>query len=255
MDLAQQPEWKQLLVNVVKKEGLDPWDIDINLLTDKFMSELSELKTFDFRIPANAILASSILLRFKSDKWRVNPLVNDVFEPMFIPDKIIQPPVFPDLHPVFRETRRMVTLNELIDAIEDVMIKEKVKAGKSKKLKEDVPDVLIDLVKSNEVDFEKSINDVYDKIKSKMDTENLITLSQLISEKDINEFLNVFVPVLHLANKGMLNVWQEEVFGEIFIHLNDGLKTKSLNGKSLKNNGFKKFSLNKGVSNGSAKGS
>ena len=252
MSLAQQPEWKQLLLNVVRKEGLDPWDIDLNLLADKFMSELSELKVFDFRIPANAILASSILLRFKSDRWNVSPLVADVFEPMFIPDKIILPPFFPELQPVFRETHRKVTLNELIDAIEDVMVKEKVKSGKSKKLRDEVPDVLIDLVKSDEVDFEKRINGVYDKIKSNADNESLVTLSQLVPGKDVNDFLNVFVPVLHLANKGLLNVWQEEVFGEIFIHLINGANSKKkikINNKVLVKN---KLS---GVVNGSAKGS
>ncbi len=241
MELAQQPEWKQLLVGVVKKEGLDPWDIDINLLTDKFMAKLNELKSFDFRIPANAILASSILLRFKSDKWVVSPLHADVFQPMFIPDEIIQPPVFPDLQPVFRETHRRVTLEELIDAIEDVMVKEKVKSKQDRKLKEEVPEVLIDLVKSNEVDFEKRIDKVYEMVKGKVDKEKLVTLSQLVPRKDVNDFLNVFVPVLHLANKGLLNVWQEEVFGEIFIHLIENQK--------------KKEKLNMGVVRGRGKGS
>ena len=241
MDLAQQPEWKQILVNVVKKEELDPWNIDINLLTDKFMAKLDELKSFDFRIPANAILASSILLRFKSDRWSVSPIVTDVFEPMFIPDEIIQPPVFPELQPVFRETHRKVTLDELIEAIEDVMIKEKVKSKHDKKLKEEVPDVLIELVKSNEIDFEKRINKVYELVKKNVDKEKLVTLSELVQSKNVNKFLNIFVPVLYLANKGLLNVWQEEVFGEIFIHLIENKKNDT--------------KLNKGVVSGRGKGS
>ena len=241
MDLARQPEWKQLLFDVVKKEGLNPWDIDLNVLTDKFMAKLSELKTFDFRIPANAILASSILLRFKSDNWRITPLHVDSLEPMFIPDGIIQPPVFPELQPVFRETHRKVTLNELIDAIEDVMVKEKVKASKSKKVKPEVPRELIELVSSQDVDFEKKLFSVYDKVKLNVDSTGLTTLSQLVPGKDINVFLNVFVPVLHLANKGFLKLWQEEVFGEIFIQV--------IKGKE------REMKLNKGVVDGRAKGS
>ena len=57
MELAQQPEWKQILVDVVKKENIDPWDVNISIITDKFMIKLKEMKKFDFRIPANAILA------------------------------------------------------------------------------------------------------------------------------------------------------------------------------------------------------
>ncbi len=241
MSLAQQPEWKQLLFDVVRKEGLDPWNIDLNVLTDKFMSKLNEMKSFDFRIPANAILASSILLRFKSDRWKISPLHADSLQPMFIPDGIIQPPVFPELQPVFRETHRRVTLDELIDAIEDVMIKEKVKASKQSKVKKEVPRELIELVSSENIDFEKRLSVVFDKVKSSVDSSGLTTLSQLVPEKDVNEFLNTFVPMLHLANRGFLNLWQEEVFGEIFIQLN---KNKE-----------KEFKLNRGVVDGRAKGS
>ena len=219
MELAKQPEWKQMLVDVVKKEEMDPWDVDINLLTDKFMGKLNEMKKFDFRIPANAILASSILLRFKSDAWTVSPLIKDVFEPMYIPDELIQPPIFPNLQPVFRETTRKVSLDELINAIEDVMHKEKVKSTKKTKIKTEIPQALIDLVEEDEKDFEQMLDVVYSKIKKKVDDENLITMNELVEKKNVNEFVNHFVPVLHLANQRVLNVWQEEVFGEIFIHL------------------------------------
>lgn len=232
MELAQQPEWKQILVDVVKKEDIDPWDVNISVLTDKFMNKLNEMKKFDFRIPANAILASSILLRLKSDSWTVTPVIQDIFEPMYIPIELIHPPVFPNLQPVFRETQRKVTLDELINAIEDVMHKEKVKTNNPRgKIRTEIPQALIDLVEADEQDFEKRLDLVYEKIKAKKDKENLLTMSSLIDKKDANEFVNHFVPVLHLANKRILNVWQEEVFGEIFIHL---IETNGKNKEKIK---------------------
>ena len=238
MELAQQPEWKQILVDVVKKENIDPWDVNISIITDKFMIKLKEMKKFDFRIPANAILASSILLRLKSDSWVVSPILQDIYDdPVHIPDGLIHAPVFPNLQPVFRETQRKVTLDELINAIEDVMHKEKIKTTNPKgKIKTEIPQALIDLVESNEQDFEKRLDLVYEKIKLKKDKENLVTMSNLIETKEAGEFVNHFVPVLHLANKRILNVWQEEVFGEIFIHLieTNGKKRVKKNVKSKK---------------------
>ena len=171
MELAQQPEWKQILVDVVKKEDIDPWDVNISVLTDKFMSKLNEMKKFDFRIPANAILASSILLRLKSDSWTVTPVVQDIYdEPPHVPDGLIHAPIFPNLQPVFRETQRKVTLEELINAIEDVMHKEKVKTSNPRgKIRTEIPQALIDLVESDEQDFEKRLDLVYEKIKAKID--------------------------------------------------------------------------------------
>jgi chromatin segregation and condensation protein Rec8/ScpA/Scc1 (kleisin family) len=44
--------------------------------------------------------------------------------------------------------------------------------------------------------------------------------SQLINgTKDPLQIIQVFIPVLFLANKGKLTVWQEEFWKEIFISL------------------------------------
>ena len=88
-ELAQQPEWKVMLYDVIQKEKMDPWNVDITLLTEKFMENLRQMKQFNFRVPANAILASSILLRFKSDSWAIHALLDDNL--IYIPASINQP--------------------------------------------------------------------------------------------------------------------------------------------------------------------
>src|SRR3989338_1400050 len=74
VDLIDQPAWKTILIELVKSEKMDPWNIDIIELSGKYLQKISELGGTDLRIPANAILASAILLKFKSRILSIKPL-------------------------------------------------------------------------------------------------------------------------------------------------------------------------------------
>jgi len=216
--LASQPEWKEILFNIVKKEGMNPWDIDISLLTSRFVDYINSLKRMDFRIPANAVLASSILLRYQSDNWKLSE-EKEEYPLMFIPDWIIQEPVPLELEPITRVTKRKVTLEELINAIDDVMKKEK-KAVKKQQKKPVVPESILDLVKVDNDNFEKIEEEVFQRVVKTFDKSKMTLFSNVLKEKTPEEVISVLIPILHLAQKGKLIVWQEEVFGEIFIQLN-----------------------------------
>ncbi len=219
VELASQPEWKEMLFNIVKKEGMDPWDIDISLLTSKFVEHVNSLKRMDFRIPANAVLASSILLRYKSNNWKLSE-EREEYPLIFIPDEIIPEPVPIELEPVTRITKRKVTLEELINAIEDVMKKEKKAAQKHKPKKPEIPTSILKLVNVDEEDFERVEEEVLQRIMKTLDKTRMTVFSNILKSNTTEEVISTLVPVLHLAHKGKIVIWQEEVFGEIFIQLN-----------------------------------
>ncbi len=57
-----------ILLQLVQMGGkVDPWNIDIVDLTEKYIERLREMKELDLRISARAILAASILVRMKSE--------------------------------------------------------------------------------------------------------------------------------------------------------------------------------------------
>lgn len=215
MQLAANPDWKEMLIDVVHKERMDPWDIDISLLTSKFLENIRKLKEIDFRIPANAILAASILLRYKADSWVFVEPEPDIAQGVWIPDGLITEPVIPELTPIVRITKRKVSLDELIGAVEDVIKKEKKKATK-KSVMSTIPQSLIDIVENQE-DFGKLLNHVHEKIKANMDKERLVMFSSLLPERNVDEMIKHFVPLLHLANHKKVYMWQDEMFGEILI--------------------------------------
>lgn len=231
--LTQQPEWKEMLHNIVKNEKMNPWDVDIEGLSLKFMDRIKEMKKVDFRVPANAILACSILLRFKSDAWTLKEELG-ILEPIYIPDAIIAEPIFPTLEPMLRVTKRKVNLDELIDAIEDIIFKEKKQASEKRVVLNTIPQPLIDLMKQDGESFEKLLKDVKSRIESTADSDKMTTFSNLLRKRDADDVVENIVPVLHLANKSEIDMWQDKRFGEIFIqlHANGKAVVADNNGKA-----------------------
>jgi len=202
---------------VVKNQNLDPWDIDLSLISQKYLERVKELKKLNLRVSANVVLASSILLRYKSDSWVLTQ--QETIVPIMIPDEIYSEPIVPQLESMLRTTTRKVSLEELIAAMEDIMSKEKKKAERQNRLLERiVPDSLLEMAANSE-DFEKKLKDSLEEIKKNIDEENLVLFSDLLENRTSADIINCLIPVLHLANDGKIAVWQEKAFGEIFIHL------------------------------------
>src|SRR3989344_4053279 len=60
--------WQTIIYELVKTEQMDPWDIDISLLTQKYIEMLKSLKEHDFRVSGKVLLAAAILLKIKSTR-------------------------------------------------------------------------------------------------------------------------------------------------------------------------------------------
>src|SRR3989344_7059040 len=77
VDLIDQPAWKTILIELVKRERMDPWSIDIAALAGKYLQKINNLGGTDLRLPANAILASAILLKFKANVLRISEIEDE----------------------------------------------------------------------------------------------------------------------------------------------------------------------------------
>ena len=63
----ENPTWKDVLVGLINTEKIDPWNIDVSEITSKYLDVIMKMKNLDLHLPANLILAASILVRIKSD--------------------------------------------------------------------------------------------------------------------------------------------------------------------------------------------
>ena len=221
--IAENPEWKNIILNIVSKENLDPWNVDIKTLTGRYLEKIRDLEKLNLRVSANVILAASILVRYKADSWTAFNGKKETFP--WIPDSIIPEPFFPSLEPSFRSTTRRVTLDELIAAVEDIMHKEKTKAQRQAQKPQAPPEALLKIINNDLEPFETSLLRVFEQIKTSVDAENLTTFSTLAKQQPSSVVLSNFLALLHLANARKISVWQERVFSEVFILLEDATTT------------------------------
>jgi segregation and condensation protein A len=223
IDLVDKPSWKMLLTEIVEKEHLDPWDIDIAQLTHSYIEHINSARKLDFRVPANAVLVSAILLRFKSDAWELYPqaAVEEQLENQSEWEFILEGKRVPELNPSRRITRRKVTIEELIRAIDDVIEKEKRRAEK-RAVEHFVPEKLISIAFDTTENFQDLIDRTYDSVISSLDSQKLAMFSDLVKGKPKEDVIYALISLLHLATKRKLVVWQDEAFKEIFITLPEG---------------------------------
>jgi len=206
--------WKDILVELVHKNQLNPWDIDIIDIVGKYVEVVKGLKVMDLRIPANTILAASILLRLKSDMLELR---DEALEELTPEDGSGRPYVSVDPLSVRLRLppRRRITLPELISALEEVMKLREFKAARLASAATEFPLTL------SRVDVEADIEALFALLAQHADSSRMLTFSSLYSlSQKPDALLDVFIPLLFLANKSRIALIQEDFFGEIVIVLN-----------------------------------
>ena len=214
VNLVSEATWKDLLIELVRKNMLDPWNIDIIDIVDKYVSAVKAMKVLDLRVPANIILAASILLRMKSDMLHIDePPEEEIAE-----ERGAREEINPE-NLTFRlriPPKRRVTLNELISALDDAMkLKEYKETSKKESNNITIPMTI------NKFDIGAETRKLYKEIKSIVDKDNMITFSALHDHVKVDDvLLELFIPLLFLASKNKISLIQERFFSEIVVALN-----------------------------------
>ena len=232
---GRQPDWQTIIYDLINSEQLDPWDIDLVILTKRFFEKILELEEQDYYISSKVLLAAALLLRIKSDLLLSKHIrsIDDILfgkkeEKKYIMERIeINEDDLPLLIPKTPLPRsRRVTLMELMSALskaintESRRIKKEVAIKRAKKLSE------VDFPTFRKIDLKDRIKQFYAKI--------LTTIRKISNgeDKELNktcytnlvgiereEKLACFLPLLHLSNTKKLWLEQEKHLDEIYIFL------------------------------------
>src|SRR3989338_8648468 len=68
--------WQDILHQFVKEEQMDPWDVDLTKLTQKYIVAVKKMKEMDYFISGKVLLASAILLKMKSNRLVQEDITN-----------------------------------------------------------------------------------------------------------------------------------------------------------------------------------
>ncbi len=229
--LAPEMTWEGLIRDIVKKEDMDPWDINISALTDKYIELLKKLDMPDFKMSGKMIMSAAILLRMKSELLKPDQLVRAGYylsdfsgainlKEIFKTAELIELPEDFQLIPRLNPSRtRKVTIDELVTALNKAMA---VQIKREHRWRERDR---IQLIKDrfNPSNIGEKIKNLYAKImiffkKMKKDE---VTFTELNPSKDRKDIIWTFVPLLHLATQEKIRLRQEDTFGEIYVGKNN----------------------------------
>ncbi|MCC7552048.1 segregation/condensation protein A [Candidatus Micrarchaeota archaeon] len=224
--MVSYPSWREMLMDLVVEEEFDPWDIDISAITSKYIQQIKEMKTLELQIPANLILAASILLKLKSKDLVFEEEVQIEVDETFV-DEEEGPIEIPMLELRTRiPPKRRVSLEELVEAVEEVFKEEQNRIEKQSKI--EIPKKMI--LQLPEITIDEQINEVKQRMLNLKDEKGMVLFSNLIKNKTPNEKVFALLPLLYLQQKHEVFLIQEKLFGEIIIHVNFN-KLKELDDK------------------------
>ncbi len=211
---VQDATWKDLLFELVHKNKLDPWNVDIIQLVEKYVEAVKAMRVLDLRVPANIILSAAILVRLKSDMLRLQE------EVQVEGDEIIVQRAPVDVEPLsFRlrlPPKNIISLAELVTALEEAMKIKEIRETRKLDIPIDIPIML------TRIDVEAEMENLYVQIKKNVDSSRMITFNSLTRALgDYDALLNIFIPLLFLAHKNRVTLVQEKFFSEIIIALNN----------------------------------
>lgn len=233
--------WKSFLYDLIYREGLNPWDIDLGILTKKYLGALKDLKNIDFDISGKFLTIAVYLLKTKAE---------------ILVEKDIRGFDMEIEH--FQNSGN--SFEDDLDGLEDIETQYEQQEKKKKEkysLKFRNPIArkrkvnIFDLIKTLEKTFEQSnkrrvnylqrygdvkykgpvyekkpkdlktlISELFDMITSEIAGKSAhVTFSHIADGLETKmEVLEKFIPLLHLKNHGKVHLEQSNHFADIEIH-------------------------------------
>lgn len=206
----------EILVNLAKNGEIDPWNIDIVEVTDKFLRQLEEMEKTDLRISGRTLLYASILLRMKSNVLVEIDEPQEIMEDEFEQFEVSDYPV-PAL-PLRRSSRRPVTLEELLTELKKAELIEKRRLERFKNIKDERRATLKEVLSiAHDEDIESRVGKMRNLLDELFEKQQHIRFSELANALDRSGKVMAYLAILFLATKKEIWLEQEELFGELFI--------------------------------------
>jgi segregation and condensation protein A len=209
-----------MLVDLVLRDEMDPWDIDIVSLSNRFLEEVRRMVKINLRLSGKTLLTSSILLRMKSDNLMPEENGHNGHnghedygwdDGAYYEDVSYNIPSLPV--PLRRRAERKVTLFELIEALQRALNEEMIRKNFPPRPRAK-PKLII---KVDEETLREKILSLYDRVLELTKLHEVVRFSELLHETNRMHIVELLLYLLYLDSQGKITVWQKELFGEIFI--------------------------------------
>jgi len=220
--------WQEIIYDLINTEQLDPWDINVSILTEKYLIKIQELEEADFFVSSKVLLAASLLIRIKSEILlnRYIKSIDDILfgkkeEKKYKLERIELNEEIPELIPRSPIPRfKKVTLKELIESLNKAISTENRRIKKEIINRNALRETSISLPKKR-FSIKDKIREIFTRLTTHFTTNKdhkKVTFTNFIG-KEREERIISFYPLLQLENQKKVWLHQPEHFEEIDIWL------------------------------------
>ena len=222
---SEKLSWQAIIYDLINTEQLNPWDIDISVLAQKYLEKVSELEEANFFISSKVLLAAALLLRIKSEILLNNylPELDEVLfgkgeeAKKYVQERIELDDEIPELVPRTPLPRfRKVGLHELMAALGKAIQTESRRIKRVVIARQHEIEAGIGLPRAR-INIRDEIRGVYKKLMEIFSgREEKLAFSELAVENGKKKF-STFVPLLHLDQQNRVVLEQDGHLSEIYI--------------------------------------
>jgi segregation and condensation protein A len=222
--------WQEIIYDLINTEQLDPWDIDITILTEGFLAKIQVLEEADFFVSSKVLLAAALLLRIKSEIL-LNKYIRSIDDILFgikeekkhVLERIELNEEIPELVPRSPLPRfKRVTLQELMASLDKAIATENRRIKKEILKKNALRAGSLSLPK-RKVRIKDKIREMYKNLLDHFEKEEKkkrVSFNEFIGE-DKDEKIISFSPLLHLDHQKKVWLEQEVHFDDFYIWLKE----------------------------------
>ena len=219
--------WQDIIYNLIKTEEMDPWDVNITKLTQKYIQTVKGMNEQNFFVSGKMILASSLLLKLKSNKFIDHDISNfdsylfhseDELEEL--DDFLVANQRVKNIPPLAVKTpqarKRRVSVTDLITALEKALRVDSRRKLRLQRFFSKVPEI-----PKKTFDLTEMIQTIYTQIKGLFKTKDEVYFSHLLKSNSKEDKVLTLLPLLHLDTQAKIELEQNTPFEDIRINLNN----------------------------------
>ncbi len=229
----------EILVGLAERGEIDPWNINIIEVTDRFLSELERCRQLNLQVSGRTLFYAATLLRMKSEHLELlaDPTEEGLVDDDELSGEDYDMPLGSEIdyegrlgpierleHEIQRRLDRKnmrispVTLFELIIELKNLEKEER----RRRRLTDTGDDFLIyaeDVVGiAHDEGYQESSMTVLEEYLEGIEMDGEMTLAELCRQLEWG-IPEVYIPLLFLALDGRCSLRQEEFFGDVFVQI------------------------------------
>ncbi|MBU2503726.1 MAG: segregation/condensation protein A [Nanoarchaeota archaeon] len=223
--------WQEIIYDLINTEQLDPWNINILVLSEKYLEKVRSFEEADFFVSGKVLLAAALLLRIKSEIL-LNKYLKSIDEILFgkkdeVPSRVLErielDELIPELIPKSPLPRfKKVTLQELMAALDKAIVTENRRIKKEIVNKNALRETGF-LLPKRKFTISDKIKGIYGNLTKhfKEDEKRKRISFEKFAEGTKEDRLILFTPLLHLDHQKKVWLEQENHLDDFYIWLSE----------------------------------